>query len=65
MPDPALLLAPDVFQIYLYAKDSARHPANEVTFVEACKPDHGRVIVAYPGPGLLPREAIAARFRGG
>ena len=101
-PDAALLLAPDGFQIYVYAKKSARHPGvgavgveylmwstdseaelariterlraydpatytyteNGVTFVEGCKPDHGRVIVAYPGPGLLPREIIAARFRG-
>ncbi|MGO4443415.1 VOC family protein [Mycobacterium sp. 2YAF39] len=100
--DAVLLLAPDGFQIYLYAKDAARHhgvgavgveylmwatdseaelgriterlrtydPAtytyteNGVTFVEGCKPDHGRVIVAYPGPGLLPREMIGARFRG-
>lgn len=106
-PDAALLLAPDGFQIYVYAKDSARHPGvgavgveylmwatdseaefgriterlrvhdpatytytytyteNGVTFIEGCKPDHGRVIVAYPGPGLLPREMIAARFRRG
>lgn len=101
-PDAALVLAPDGFQIYLYAKDSARHPGvgavgveyltwstdseaeleriterlrnydpapyihteNGVTFVEARKPDHGRVIVAYPGPDLLPREMIAARLRG-
>ncbi|GJF13103.1 hypothetical protein NGTWS0302_18220 [Mycolicibacterium cyprinidarum] len=101
-PDAALLLAPDGFQIYLYEKDSARHPGvgaigveyltwstdseaelariterlrtydpapyvhteNGVKFVEACKPDHGRVIVACPGPGLLPREGIAARLRG-
>jgi len=40
------------------------HAENGVTFVEGCDPDHGRVIVAYPGPGLLPREMIASRFRG-
>ena len=40
------------------------HTENGLTLVEACEPDHGRIIVAYPGPGLLPRELIAARFRG-
>lgn len=40
------------------------HVENGVTFVEACDPDHGRVIVAFPGPGRLPRELIAPRFRG-
>jgi extradiol dioxygenase family protein len=50
----------------LQAYDAATytHVENGVTFVEACEPDHGRVIVAYPGPGLLPRELIAPRFRG-
>lgn len=37
---------------------------NGVTFVEGCDPDHGRVIVAYPSPGLLPREVIGPRLRG-
>ena len=40
------------------------HVENGVTFVEGCEPDHARVIVAYPGPNLLPRELIASRFRG-
>ena len=100
--DAALLLTPEGFQIYLYAKVPSRRPRasdtgvqylmwatdseadlqritqrlqaydaatyayveNGVTFVEACEPDHGRVIVAYPGPALLPRELIAPRFRG-
>lgn len=100
--DAALLLTPDGFQIYLYAKSPARRPNNSdvgvrylmwatdseaelrqitqrlqaydgatythvengVTFVDACEPDHGRVIVAYPSPGRLPRELIAPRFRG-
>ncbi len=35
-----------------------------VTFVDGCDPDGIRVIVAYPGPGQLPRELIAQRFRG-
>jgi extradiol dioxygenase family protein len=50
----------------LRAYDAATytHVENGVTFVEACEPDHGRVIVAYPGPTLLPRELIAPRFRG-
>jgi extradiol dioxygenase family protein len=50
----------------LQAYDAATytHVENGVTFVEACEPDHGRVIVAYPGPALLPRELIAPRFRG-
>lgn len=100
--DAALLLTPDGFQIYLYAKVPALRPhasetgvqylmwatdrepdlrritqrllaydaatythvENGVTFVEARDPDHGRVIVAYPGPGELPRTLIAPRFRG-
>lgn len=37
---------------------------NGVTFVEGCDPDDGRVIVAYPSPRQLPREAIASRLRG-
>ena len=40
------------------------HTENGVTFIEARKPDHGRVIVAYPGPRVLPRKMIAARLRG-
>jgi len=101
-PDAALLLAPDGFQIYLYARDTSRrrvagptgvqylmwsteseaeleritsrmlahdpatysHTENDVTFVEGCDPDHGRVIVAYPGPSMHPRQLIAPRFRG-
>lgn len=100
--DAALLLTPDGFQVYLYAKapslrprasdtgvqylmwatdsktdleritqrlhsyDAATytHVENRVTFVDACDPDHGRVIVAYPGPAVLPRALIAPRFRG-
>jgi catechol 2,3-dioxygenase-like lactoylglutathione lyase family enzyme len=37
---------------------------NEVTFVEGCDPDGGRVIVAFPSPSQLPREVIAPRLRG-
>jgi len=50
----------------LKAYDAATytHVENGITFVEACEPDHGRVIVAYPGPALLPRELIVPRFRG-
>lgn len=33
-PDAALLLAPDGFQIYVYAKDSARHPGVGAVGVE-------------------------------
>ena len=40
------------------------HTENGVTFVEGCDPDHGRVIVAYPSPGRLPRALIASRLRG-
>lgn len=35
-----------------------------VTFVEGCDPDGERVIVAYPSPRQLPREAIAQRLHG-
>ena len=101
-PDAALLLAPDGFQIYLYARGPSKrriagptgvqylmwstdseaeleritqrllahdpatysHTENDVTFVEGCDPDHGRVIVAYPGPSMHPRQLIAPRFRG-
>lgn len=50
----------------LQAHDAATytHVENGLTFVEACEPDHRRVIVAYPGPSRLPRELIAPRFRG-
>ncbi|WP_319447397.1 MULTISPECIES: VOC family protein [unclassified Mycobacterium] len=50
----------------LRAYDTAAytHTENALTLVEACEPDHGRIIVAYPGPELLPRDLIASRFRG-
>jgi catechol 2,3-dioxygenase-like lactoylglutathione lyase family enzyme len=50
----------------LRAHDSATYAYTEngVTFVEGCDPDHGRVIVAFPSPGRLPRELIASRLRG-
>ena len=50
----------------LTAYDAATytHVENGITFVEACDPDDGRVIVAYPGPAMLPRESIVPRFRG-
>ena len=50
----------------LLAHDPATysHRENDVTFVEGCDPDHGRVIVAYPGPSMHPRKLIAPRFRG-
>ena len=50
----------------LRAYDVATHSYTEngVTFVEGTDPDDGRVIVAYPSPGQLPREVIAPRLRG-
>ncbi|MGH3524708.1 MAG: VOC family protein [Mycobacterium sp.] len=36
---------------------------NGLTFVESCDPDEGRIIVAYPSPGQLPRELIVSRLR--
>ena len=27
------------------------HVENGVTFVDGCDPGHGRVVLAYPGPG--------------
>lgn len=38
------------------------HTDGGVTFVQARDPDHLRVIVASPAPGVLPRTSIAPRF---
>jgi catechol 2,3-dioxygenase-like lactoylglutathione lyase family enzyme len=51
-------------RLLAYDPATYTHVENGVTFVEGCEPDHSRVIVAYPGPNLRPRELIAARFRG-
>ncbi|SBS70705.1 hypothetical protein MHPYR_10276 [uncultured Mycobacterium sp.] len=43
-------MAPRGFQIYVTQNtylDPTTYTANGVPFVEGCKPDHGRVIVAY------------------
>ncbi|MDG5482005.1 VOC family protein [Mycolicibacterium gadium] len=45
-------------------RDTFTYTEREVTFVEGCDPDHGRVIVAYPSPSRLPRGSIASRIRG-
>jgi catechol 2,3-dioxygenase-like lactoylglutathione lyase family enzyme len=51
-------------RLQAYDPATYTYTENGVTFVEGCKPDHGRVIVAYPSPELLPRQMIAGRFRG-
>jgi len=51
-------------RLLAYDPATYTHVDDGVTFVEGCEPDHSRVIVAYPGPNLLPRELIASRFRG-
>jgi catechol 2,3-dioxygenase-like lactoylglutathione lyase family enzyme len=38
------------------------HHEGGVTFVEGRDPDGLRVVVAFPGPDVLPRSMIAARF---
>jgi catechol 2,3-dioxygenase-like lactoylglutathione lyase family enzyme len=43
---------------YLHVDD-----ATGLTFVDACGPDSERIIITYPGPGELPRTAIAERLR--
>jgi catechol 2,3-dioxygenase-like lactoylglutathione lyase family enzyme len=50
----------------LFAYDVATFSYTEdgVTFVEACDPDGGRILVAYPSPRQFPREVIAPRLRG-
>lgn len=40
---------------YSYTEDG-------LTFVEGCDPDRGRVIIAYPSPGKLPRKLIVSRL---
>lgn len=41
-------------RLRIYDASTYTYTENGVTFVEGCKPDHGRVIIAYPGPGMLP-----------
>src|SRR4051794_38396740 len=51
-------------RLFAYDVATCSYTENGVTFVEGCDPDGGRVIVAYPSPSQLPREAIAPRLRG-
>ena len=51
-------------RLFAYDVATFSYTENGVTFVEACDPDGGRVIVAHPSPSQLPREVIASRLRG-
>lgn len=50
-------------RLHAYDVATYSHTENGLTFVESCDTDGGRIIVAYPSPGQLPRKMIVSRLR--
>ncbi|BBY45204.1 hypothetical protein MCEL_34990 [Mycolicibacterium celeriflavum] len=51
-------------RLRVHDQDTYQYTENEMSFVEGCDPDGGRVFVAHPSPSRRPRQLIASRLRG-